>query len=326
MVPLSAAGYHVVAPDQRGYGHTKRRSLHNEYDRITFTEDLAPFRMLNLATDIVSLVYALGYTSVAAVIGHDYGSMVAGHCALIRPDLFESVVLMSAPYIGAPAPSAPLTPPVKQISDALATLTPPRKHYVAYYSTPEANDDMCNPPQGLHTFLRAYYHVKSGDWSNNAPYRLHELSASSLAQLPLYYVMNLHETMPQTVVHDTPSSDEAANNAWLTDTELSVYTAIYKETGFQGGLNRYRCMMDGRWSEDLRVFAGKKIEVPAMFLSGQRDWGVYQLPGAVEKMREETCKKMREEDFVLVDGAGHWVQQEKPEEVVECLIRFLRRQ
>ncbi|KAG6873189.1 hypothetical protein C0995_001799 [Termitomyces sp. Mi166 len=321
MVPLSAAGYHVVAPDQRGYGHTKRRSTPSEYDRITFTDDLTPFRMLNLATDIVSLVYALGYTSVAAIVGHDYGSTVAGHCALIRPDLFKSVVLMSAPYTGAPAPSAPLVSPIRQINEALASLTPPRKHYVAYYSTSEANSDMCNPPQGLHAFLRAYYHVKSGDWDKNAPYRLPELSASSLAQLPLYYVMNLHETMPQTVERDAPSTDEIANNTWLTDTELGVYTSVYKETGFQGGLNRYRCMTDERWSEDLKVFAGKKIEVPAMFLSGQRDWGVYQLPGAMEKMQLETCERMEEGDFVLVNGAGHWVQQENPEMVVECLIR-----
>ncbi|KAG6907996.1 hypothetical protein DXG01_006531 [Tephrocybe rancida] len=320
MVPLSAAGYHVVAPDQRGYGHTKRRGTQNKHDRYTFTDDLAPFRMLNLATDVVSLVYALGYTSVAAVIGHDYGSAVAGHCALIRPDIFKSVVLMSAPYTGPPTPS---TFAVKTLIEGLPSLVPPRKHYVVYYSTPEANIDMSDPPQGLHAFLRAYYHAKSGDWHNNVPRPLGALSAAALAQLPLYYVMNLKETMSETVARDAPSTDEAANNAWLTEAELGVYAAVYAETGFQGGLNRYRCATDARWSEDLRVFRGKRIEVPAMFLSGKSDWGVYQVPGAVDTMRRETCAKMREEDFVLVEGAGHWVQQEAPGEVVKHLLRFL---
>ncbi|KAG6841496.1 hypothetical protein C0991_010354 [Blastosporella zonata] len=324
IIPLSAAGYHVVAPDQRGYGHTRRRGTQKEHDKFTYTDDLAPFRMLNLANDIVSLVYALGYTSAAAVIGHDYGSSVAGHCALIRPDIFKSVVLMSAPYTGAPAPSIPLTSPINALSEGLASLTPPRKHYVAYYSTPEANADMIDPPHGLRAFLRAYYHVKSGDWANNVPHSLPSLSAVAFAQLPLYYVMNLNETMPQTVARDAPSAAEVADNAWLTEAELSVYVAVYAETGFQGGLNRYRCATDVKWAEDLRVFQGKKIEVPAMFLSGKSDWGIYQIPGAMEKMQTETCARMRADDFVLVDGAGHWVQQEAPGEVVKHLFRFFK--
>ncbi|KAG6808135.1 hypothetical protein H0H93_000538, partial [Arthromyces matolae] len=222
MIPLSAAGYYVVAPDQRGYGHTKRRGINQEYDNFAFTDDLAPFRMLNLTTDIVSLVYALGYTAAAAVIGHDFGSTVAGYCALIRPDIFKSVVLMSAPYLGPPTLDSPSPLPIKMFSDGLASLTPPRKYYVLYYSTPQANDDMHDPPRGLHQFLRAYYHVKSGDWHANTPHRLPALSASVLAQLPLYYVMNLNQTMPQTVESDEPSQDHVDANPWLPDDELGV--------------------------------------------------------------------------------------------------------
>ncbi|KAG6828344.1 hypothetical protein H0H92_008283 [Tricholoma furcatifolium] len=325
IVPLSEAGFYVVAPDSRGYGLTKRKGVQFKYDRFSFEDDLAPFRGLNLAADVVYLVYALGYTSVAAVIGHDFGSSVAGHCALIRPDMFKSVVLMSAPYTS-PPPISSSSSPISAIIRDLAALDSPRKHYIAYYSTREADTDMCNPPQGLQAFLRAYYHVKSGDSHKNAPYRLPSLTALSLAQLPLYYVMNLSETMPETVERDMPSGATITNNSWLTETEMSVYSTVYRETGFQGGLNRYRCVLDAQSAADMRVLSGKKIEVPAMFLSGDRDWGVYQLPGAVEVMQKETCTQMREEDFVLIKGAGHWVQQEAAEAVVEHLLRFLRQQ
>src|SRR6185503_8113486 len=96
MVPLAAAGYHVVAPDQRGYGRTTGWSA--DYDG-----DLSPFRMLNLVRDVLGLIAALGYRSVHAVVGHDFGSPVAAWSTLIRPDIFRSMVLMSAPFAGPPA-------------------------------------------------------------------------------------------------------------------------------------------------------------------------------------------------------------------------------
>src|SRR5262250_2804936 len=95
MLPLAAAGYHVVAPDQRGYGRT------TGWD-ASYDGDLASYRMFNLARDALGLVRALGYGSAAAVIGHDFGSPLAATCALVRPDVFRAVVLMSAPYPGAP--------------------------------------------------------------------------------------------------------------------------------------------------------------------------------------------------------------------------------
>ena len=96
MLPLAEAGFHVVAPDQRGYGRTT--GWDGDYDG-----DLGSFRLLNLVRDALGLVSALGYRSVAAVIGHDFGSPVAAWCALVRPDVFRSVVLMSAPFAGPPA-------------------------------------------------------------------------------------------------------------------------------------------------------------------------------------------------------------------------------
>src|ERR1700736_1402565 len=96
MPTLAAAGYHVIAPDQRGYGRTTGWSA--DYDG-----DLHPFRLTNLVRDALGLVSAFGYPSVAAVVGHDFGSPVAAWCALLRPEVFRSVALMSAPFAGPPA-------------------------------------------------------------------------------------------------------------------------------------------------------------------------------------------------------------------------------
>src|SRR5258708_36376752 len=93
MLPLAEAGFHVVAPDQRGYGRT------TGWD-ADFDGDLTPFRLLNEVRDALGLVAALGYRSVAAVVGHDFGASVAAWCAVVRPDLFRSVALMSAPFAG----------------------------------------------------------------------------------------------------------------------------------------------------------------------------------------------------------------------------------
>ena len=93
MPQLADAGYHVIAPDQRGYGRTT--GWNADYDG-----DLKPFGSLNLVRDIVGLLSALGYRSVDAVFGHDAGSLVAAWCALIRPDIFQSVAMMSAPFSG----------------------------------------------------------------------------------------------------------------------------------------------------------------------------------------------------------------------------------
>src|SRR5450755_4930300 len=94
MPQLAAAGYHVIAPDQRGYGRTT--GWDGDYDG-----DLASFRLLNLVRDALALVSALGHRS-ADIVGHDFGSGVAAWCALVRPDVFRSVTLMSAPFAGPP--------------------------------------------------------------------------------------------------------------------------------------------------------------------------------------------------------------------------------
>src|ERR1700726_2744567 len=321
MVPLAAAGFHVVAPDQRGYGRTTGWDA--DYDG-----DLASFRILNAVRDAVGLASAVGYREVALVAGHDFGASVAAWCALVRPDVFRSVALMSAPFAGPPplpfntldAPGKPgLEDPVHR---ALAALPRPRKHYQWYYSTREANADMHCAPQGVHDFLRAYYHHKSADWKDNKPYPLKSWTASELAKLPTYYVMDLARNMAETVAEQMPSADVIAANQWLPDRELAFYSAEYTRTGFQGGLQWYRCGTSGAFTAELETYSARRLDVPSCFISGRQDWGTYQRPGVYEAMQATACTRML--SCHLVDGAGHWVQQEQPEQVNRLLLQFLQ--
>jgi len=333
MLPLAKAGYHVIAPDLRGYGRTGGTDV--KYD-----DDLAPFSTLNRVRDMLALVGAFRHRSVAAVVGHDFGSPMAGWCALTRPDVFQSLVMMSAPSGGAPA-FARATPapafarenptelrrvepaaPVRSLDDELAALPEPRKHYQTYYTTREANENMWHPPQGVHNFLRAYYHMKSADWAPNQPFPLANNSATEMAKLPRYYVMDLNKGMAESVAGEMPSAADIAKCAWLTEEELRVYSTEYARTGFQGGLQSYRVGRVPRLSAELQLFAGRTIDVPSLFLSGKSDWGVYQRAGSLDGMKR-ACTKF--EGVELLDGAGHWVQQEKAAGVAERLVRFLRR-
>ena len=321
MPQLSKAGFHVIAPDQRGYGRTTGWDA--DYDG-----DLHSFRLLNLVRDALGLVSAFGYRTVDAVVGHDFGSPVAAWCALVRPDVFRSVVLMSAPFAGPPplpfgTADAPAKPGIEDpVHRELAALPRPRKHYQWYYSTREANAQMHQAPQGVHDFLRAYYHYKSADWKDNRPYPLQAWSAGELAKLPTYYVMDQARTMAETVAEEMPAPDAIAANAWLPERELAVYAAEYARTGFQGGLQWYRCGTSEAFMPELETFSGRTIDVPSCFIAGKQDWGTYQRPGVFEAMQTRACTRML--GCHLVDEAGHWVQQEQPAEVSRLMLQFLR--
>lgn len=322
MLPLAQAGFHVIAPDQRGYGRSGGTD-------VTFDDDLAPFSTLNRVRDLLALVHALGHREVAAVVGHDFGSPVAAWCALTRPDVFRAVVMMSAPFAGAPRlpfDTANRTPPPPapqpDMDEGLAALSPPRKHYQTYYTTRDANANMWKAPQGLQAFLRAYYHAKSADWPGNHPAPLAGNTPTEFAKLPRYYVMDLAKGMAEQVAADMPTAAQIAACQWLPDRELAVYAAEYGRTGFQGGLNSYRVGRVARLSAELTLFAGRTIDVPASFISGTSDWGVYQRAGSFEAMQQSACTRFVEAR--LVDGAGHWVQQEQPAAVVEGVLRLVR--
>jgi pimeloyl-ACP methyl ester carboxylesterase len=322
MPALAEAGYHVLAPDQRGYGRTTGWTAN--YD-----DNLIPFRLPNLVRDALGLVAAFGYERIDAVIGHDFGSPVAAWCALVRPDVFRSVVMMSAPFGGPPrlpfgiADQPPKPAPEDPVHRELAALPRPRKHYHWYYSTREADSDMTEAPQGVHDFLRAYYHHKSADWKDNKPHPLAAWSASELARLPTYYVMDLDKTMPATVAAEMPSAAEIAANQWLPDSELAFYAAEYRRVGFQGGLQWYRGSTTGVFNPELQTWSGRTIDIPSCFVSGKQDWGTYQRAGVFEAMQSSVCTNML--GCHLIDGAGHWVQQEQPRHVVAHLLEFLKR-
>ncbi len=322
MPALAAAGYHVVAPDQRGYGRTTGWSAN--YD-----DDLWPFRLLNAVRDAAGLVAALGCREAAAVIGHDFGASVAAWCALVRPDMFRSVALMSAPFAGPPElpfgtdGKSPVPPASPTIHEALAALPRPRKHYHLWYSTRPANAAMWYCKQGVHDFLRAYFHHKSADWKDNKPHRLAGWTAEELAKMPTYYIMDLADDMATGVAKEMPPAAEIAACRWLPDSELAVYAEEYRRNGFQGGLNWYRSRTGGAFEAELQLFSGRTIDVPSIFISGRSDWGVYQRPGSYERMQESACTNMV--GCHLLDGAGHWVQQEQAARVGELLVEFLRR-
>jgi pimeloyl-ACP methyl ester carboxylesterase len=326
MPALADAGYHVIATDQRGYGRTT--GWDDAYDA-----DPDAFRILNMTRDAIGLVFALGYRSVAMVVGHDAGAPVASWSALIRPDIFRSLTIMSSPFEGAPAlpfntaNGAPMPP--KAITDdaldaELAKLNPPRKYYQNYQRTPGANDDMLHAPQGLHDFFRAYYFYKSADYKGNKPHPLKARTAEEMEQIPHYYVMEKDKGMAENVAPFMPPADYIANCKWLTEAELGVYVTEYSRTGFNGALQGYRVRRgsDPKSIAEMQTFSGRTIDVPSQYIAGKSDWGVYQTPGAVDKMRSSACTHMV--GFHLIDGAGHWVQQEQSEVVSSLLVQFLR--
>jgi microsomal epoxide hydrolase len=337
---LAAAGYYVVAPDQRGFGRT------TGWDTRPFdTVDLNTFTLTSFVRDMVTLVHALGYRSVKCVVGHDCGAVTAAMCALVRPDFFESLLLLSHPFNGSPSlpfdtanSSSELgggggggggggteSAAGDHVHGELASLG--RKHYKWYYSTEPANHEMTFPPNGLHDFLRGYFYLKSGSWAGNKPYPLRGWRSDELVNLPYYYIMPLDATMPEAVArHMAEESGEGveACRAWLSDEDLAVYVREYERTGYQGGLNWYRVRTaaGGRYTGDFDVFAGRKIEVPTGFVSGKLDWGIYQEPEALEKMVDgRVCGDFRV--LKLIDGVGHWAPQEAPDIVVEAILELV---
>src|SRR5262249_25748379 len=148
------------------------------------------------------------------------------------------------------------------------------------------------------------------------PFALKSWTAAELAKLPRYYVMDLDKGIAETMATAMPSKEQIASCHWMTEADLEVYTAQYTRTGFQGGLNSYRVS-----SVDQTIFSDRKIEVPALFIGGASDWGVRQSPGAFESMHN-ACRRLV--GIHLIEGAGHSIPEEQPQEVNKLLIGFLQ--
>jgi pimeloyl-ACP methyl ester carboxylesterase len=274
-----------------------------------------------LVKDTLGLLRALQVSSVASVIGHDFGSPVAAWCALLHPQVFRSAALLSAPFGGPPRSASSGRAAMADVAASLAALQPPRKHYQWYFSTRSADADMRDCPQGIHAFLRAYFHVKSADWRPNLPHPLKSWAADELAKMPRYYIMDFGKNMAETVAEEAPRDAEAAH-CWLPDDQLRVYSEEFARTSFRGGLKWYRNATDADSVAQLQAFAGRSIDVPCCFIAGKSDWGTYQSPGALQAMQSSACSQFR--GVHLVEGAGHWVQQEQPAAVSDLLVDFLR--
>ncbi|KAI1328190.1 Alpha/Beta hydrolase protein [Xylariaceae sp. FL0255] len=319
---IADAGYYCVAMDQRGYGRT------TGWPQRTFYEvDLSEFVFTNLVRDLVCLVYGLGYMEAYSIVGHDFGAVSSAMAALMRPDIFKSTVQLSHPHHAPPSPRLGDAHEKAKIDIQveLAKLEPPRKHYKWYNSTPNAASDWDNSSQGIEEFLRGYFHLKSADWAKNDPHPLKEWSATVLEVMPEYYIMPKDASMPEVVARNMASEDYQKTERWFPPEELAVYCDEFARTGFQGAMNWYRAQTAStpQSARDMLLYAGSVMRVPCTFISGKQDWGNYQQPGAFEGYEDSrSVQKGCFRGATLIDGAGHWVQQEQPEAVVRALLRF----
>ena len=239
---------------------------------------------------------------------------------------------MSAPFGGPPdlpfdtERRPPAVPPSPTIHEALAGLPRPRKHYQWWYSTRSANARMWRCTQGVHDFLRAYFHHKSADWKQNQPHPLAAWSAEELAKMPTYYIMDLADDMPAAVAKEMPSPQEIARFACGCPTPSSpCMPRSTSAPGSRAGSTGYRSRSSGAFESELELYAGRTIDVPSIFILGSGATGAsHQCPGAVERMQKVACTRMV--GCHLLEGAGHWVQQEQAARVSELLVDFLKGQ
>lgn len=272
---LAAAGYHAVAPDQRGYGQTDRPEAIEAYD------------LFQLTGDIVGLVNALGRDQ-AVVVGHDIGSTVASHCALLRPDIFHAVGLLSVPYL--PRSAEDLRP-----TDRMKRMVGENQFYQLYFQEPgKAEAEL---EADVRKTMRGSLYAASGDPPPEKHWR---------------FVFGKSEKLLDSI------SQPDTLPAWLTEQDIDFFTKEFERTGFRGGINWYR-NIDRMW-ELAPFLSGAKLRQPALFVAGEAD-GVIKLYREALDAMGQTVPNLRKK--ILLPGAGHWVQQERPAEVNELLIAFL---
>jgi pimeloyl-ACP methyl ester carboxylesterase len=329
---LAAAGYYAVSPDLRGYGRT------TGWDN-SFDADFIQFLSLNQVRDQIALVHALGYRTVAMVVGHDTGAGISVNSALIRPDMFLRLTFLGGQ--GGPPPSsfpfdiangAPMPHPDytnAELDAAYAQLNPPRRAYGNYWASRQADDDMKHLPPGMtmSSFFRAFYYMKSHDFPGNQNLKpLHAVhtakeAAEQDAIIPEYYVMRRDRSMPATMAAYMPSKEYIDNCKWFTPAECDVYGQEYTLSGWTGALHNYRRAFFPGSSLEMMTFAGRTIDVPTQIISGRQDWGANRGVSGPEKAGQRGFTKLK--GVHMVDGGGHWVHEEQPEIVSQLLTSFL---
>ncbi|MDF3288656.1 alpha/beta fold hydrolase [Streptomyces silvisoli] len=273
--PLAAAGYRVVAPDQRGYGRSDR------------PEEIEAYTILHLVGDVIGLIHALGEES-AVVVGHDWGAPVAWHTALLRPDVVSAVAGLSVP----PQPRGPV-PPLRAMRERFDG-----QFYWNYFETPGVADaELAAAPRT--TFRRTLYGACGDNPHNNPP-------AQPLIQ-------------PGGGFLDRVKAPEKLPS-WITEEDIDVFVAEYGEAGFTGGLNWYR-NLDRNW-ELTAAWQGAAVQPPALYITGDRDL-VYRFPGMEDLLPALPNLHPNLREPIILEGCGHWTQQERPQEVNAALLEFL---
>jgi len=272
---LAGAGYRAVAVDVRGYGGSSKPAAIDEY------------RMVRHVADNIGLVHALG-EQTAVIVGHDWGSPIAWNSALLRPDVFTALGMLSVPY-AARGSTRPL--------DAFRRMGGDEEFYIAYFQEPgraeaEIEDD-------VRGWLLGFYVGASGD----AP----PTGGGTIATVP--HGGRLRDRFPR--VETLP--------AWLTEDDVGFYVGEFERSGFTGGLNRYR-NVDRDW-HDMAAFERQPIAVPAVFIGGDRDGPTLWGAAAIDRFAQ-TVPNLRGSH--ILPGCGHWTQQERADDVNHILIDFLR--
>ena len=212
-------------------------------------------------------------------------------------------------------------PPRPDIHDELAALRPPRKHYQWYYSTRPANADMWNCPQGVHAFLRAYYHHKSADWSGNRPFPLIVDGRRTGEDADLLHHgsrQNMAETVAPRCRQPAGSRPAVAARERLARLQRRIRAHRLPGRAAMVSLPHRR-----RFRRRAAALLRPHDRPAVIFIAGKSDWGV-SAPGRLRAHAGDGVHA--DARLSSVDGAGHWVQQEQPEGVSELLLRFLQAQ
>jgi pimeloyl-ACP methyl ester carboxylesterase len=271
---LADGGYHVVAPDQRGYGQTDK------------PEPIEAYHILNLVSDIVGLVHALGEEH-AVIVGHDWGAPVAWTSALLRADMFRGLGLLSVPYIA----RAPIGP-----AAYYKAITRDKNFYQDYFQEPGRVEKELEAD--VHRSMLSILYTGSGD----AP-----------AQDRFKFLFEKNQRFADTFVIPDKLPP------WLTEADLAFFVGEFKRTGFRGGVNWYR-NFQRNW-EITPFLDGAKIVQPSAFAAGDCDIVVEMTGDAYKNLETRMPKLFRQQ---MIPGAGHWIQQERPNEINQLLLDFLR--